>query len=166
MAGRTLSYYLEAFENMNRAVMWGISAPHKPLLLLAILNLVQNHHVTSHHILLSKELVTEFKRLWLFYIGNQEGNDVIMVAEGLLMDVPKSYPFKCSIENPFYHMQHEPFWKLIRNSDAPMDGRKFYTSIKSLRLYYAYAEMDEELFELMVDVDAAGIIRQKLEEIM
>lgn len=82
MAGRTLSYYLEAFENMNRAVMRGISAPHKPLLLLAILNLVQNHHVTSHHILLSKELVTEFKRLWLLYIGNQEGNDVIMVADG------------------------------------------------------------------------------------
>lgn len=126
MAGRTLSYYLEAFENMNRAVMRGISAPHKPLLLLAILNLVQYHHVTSHHILLSKELVTEFKRLWLFYIGNQEGNDVIMVAEGLMMDVPKSYPFKCSIENPFYHMQHEPFWKLIRNSDAPFLRTNFF----------------------------------------
>lgn len=89
-----------------------------------------------------------------------------MMSLWLLMDVPKSYPFKCSIENPFYHMLHEPFWKLIRNSDAPMDGRKFYASIKSLRLYYAYAEMDEELFELMVDVDAAGVIRQKLEEIM
>lgn len=166
MAGRTLSYYLEAFENMNRAVMRGVTAPHKPLLLLAILNLVQKRIIVSNHILLTKELIAEFKRLWLYYIGLQEGNCTIMVAEGLEMEVPGNYPFKCSIENPFYHMQHEPFWKLIQNSDAPVDGRKFYTSIKSLRLYYAYAEMDEELFELMMDVDAAGIIQQKLEEIM
>lgn len=166
MAGRTLSYYLEAFENMNRAVMRGVSAPHKPLLLIAILHLVQKRVIISNHIFLTKELVAEFKRLWLYYIGLQEGNGIIMVAEGLEMEVPSNYPFKCSIENPFYHMQHEPFWKLIRNSDVPMDSRKFYTSIKSLRLYYAYAEMDEELFELMVDVDAASVIRQKLKEIL
>lgn len=166
MAGRALDYYLRAFENMNRAVMRGIEAPHKPLLLLAVLNLVQNHLITSNHILLSKQLVREFKRLWLFYIGSQEGNDTIMVAEGLMMDVPRSYPFKCSIENPFYHMQHEPFWKLVRNNNVPADGRKFYTSIKSLCLYYAYAEMDEELFKLMLDEDTASIIQQKLEEIM
>ena len=67
---------------------------------------------------------------------------------------------------PFYHMQHEPFWKLIRKVDAPASGRKFYASIKSLRMNFVYAEMDEELFELMMDVDAAGVIRQKLEEII
>ena len=36
---KSLDYYLAAFGKMNRAVMRGIKAPHKPLLLLAIINL-------------------------------------------------------------------------------------------------------------------------------
>lgn len=140
--------YLNAFDNMNRAVMRGIKAPHKPLLLLAILNLVHRQVVVSNHVLLSDELIAEFRRLWLQYIDDTVEYDTIMMAEGLEMDVPRRYPFKCSIENPFYYMQHEPFWKLVRRVDTPSPKRKFYTSIKALRLNYAYAEMDEELFEI------------------
>lgn len=158
--------YLKAFDNMNRAVMRGIKAPHKPLLLLAILNLVHRQVVVSNHVLLSDELIAEFRRLWLQYIDDTVEYDTIMVAEGLEMDVPRRYPFKCSIENPFYHMQHEPFWKLVRRVDTPSPERKFYTSIKALRLNYAYAEMDEELFEMMKDKESSEIIMRKLEELL
>ena len=67
---------------------------------------------------------------------------------------------------PFYHMQHEPFWKLIRKVDAPASGRKFYASIKSLRMNFVYAEMDEELFEMMKDSEICFRIRDKLLEII
>lgn len=166
MTERTLGFYLEAFEKMNRAVMRGVKAPHKPLLLLAILHLIQRRFIVTNQILLSDELITEFKRLWLYYIGCQEGGGTVMIAEGLEMDVPRSYPFKCSIENPFFHMQHEPFWRLVQNDNVPKEGRKFYTSIKSLRLYYAYAEMDEDLFELMLEKDSSEEITHKLEEFL
>lgn len=38
---KDINYYLAAFEKMKRAIMRGVKAPHKPLLLLAILNLCQ-----------------------------------------------------------------------------------------------------------------------------
>ena len=63
-------------------------------------------------------------------------------------------------------MQHEPFWKLIRKVDAPASGRKFYASIKSLRMNFVYAEMDEELFEMMKDSEICFRIRDKLLEII
>lgn len=166
MAEQTLDYYLAAFEKMNRAVMRGVKAPHKPLLLLSILNLVKRNVIDSNQIQLSDGLVYEFKRLWLYYVDYLDGYDTIMVAEGLELDIPRRYPFKCSIENPFYHMQHEPFWRLIKKADIPIAEKKFYTSIKSLRMNFAYAEMDEELFEMMKDGEMSLRIKDKLLEIM
>lgn len=166
MAEQALDYYLTTFEKMNRAVMRGMKAPHKPLLLLSILNLVKRNIIDSNQIQLSDELISEFKRLWLYYIDNLDGYDTIMVAGGLEMDIPRRYPFKCSIENPFYHMQHEPFWKLIRKADVLASERNFHTSIKSLRQNFAYAEIDEKLFEMMKDREMSLRIKDKLLEIM
>lgn len=68
---KDIDYYLSAFEKMKRAIMRGVKAPHKPLLLLAILNLCQRGIINDNHIVLSSELVAEFKRLWRLYIGEQ-----------------------------------------------------------------------------------------------
>lgn len=38
---KDINYYLAAFEKMKRAIMRGVKDQHKPLLLLAILNLCQ-----------------------------------------------------------------------------------------------------------------------------
>ena len=151
MGERTLEYYLNAFEKMNRAVMRGIKAPHKPLLLLAILHLVQRNVIMNNHIVLSDELICEFKRLWFEYIGDVDERSSIQVAEGLTLDLTLRYPFKCSIVNPFYHLRHEPFWRLVKSEEFV--ERKDYTSIKLLRTCFAYAEMDEELW---VYVESCG----------
>lgn len=90
---KDIDYYLSAFEKMKRAIMQGVKAPHKPLLLLAILNLCQRGIINDNHIVLSSELVAEFKRLWRLYIGEQNTGGSILVAEGLAMDIPQSYPF-------------------------------------------------------------------------
>ena len=120
---KDIDYYLGAFEKMKRALMRGVKAPHKPLLLLAI-----------------------------------------FVAEGLAMDIPHSYPFKCSIENPYYHLQHEPFWRLVKNEKGK--ERKFYSSLKSLRDGFAYAEIDQELYDLMVNRESAVILECKFRELV
>lgn len=159
MEERTLEYYLTAFEKMNRAVMRGIKAPHKPLLLLAILHLVQRTVIVSNQVVLSDELICEFKGLWFEYVGDTDDKSSIQVAEGLTLDLALRYPFKCSIVNPFYHLQHEPFWRLIKSEDYV--ERKNYTSIKQLRTCFAYAEMDEELFLLMKE--EGEVIADKLQ---
>lgn len=66
---KDIDYYLSAFEKMKRAIMRGVKAPHKPFLLLTILNLCQRGVIKDNHIVLSRELVAEFKRLWRLYIG-------------------------------------------------------------------------------------------------
>ena len=101
---KDIDYYLGAFEKMKRALMRGVKAPHKPLLLLAILNLCQRGTIIDNHIVLSSELVGEF--------------------------------------------------------------RKFYSSLKSLRDVFAYAEIDQDLFDLMVYRESAVILECKLRELV
>lgn len=101
---KDIDYYLGAFEKMKRALMRGVKAPHKPLLLLAILNFCQRGIIKDNHIVLSSELVGEF--------------------------------------------------------------RKFFSSLKSLRDVFAYAEIDQDLFDLMVYRESAVILECKLRELI
>ncbi len=158
--GKTLDDYLEAFGKMNRAAIRGIKAPHKPLLLLSILHLVQRGIIVSNRILLSQELVHEFKHLWSRYIGSGDDKESFQVSEGLTLDLALRYPFKCSIANPYFHLQHEPFWRLVKSEDYM--ERKNYTSIKQLRTCFDYAEIDEELFLMMKDEESSGVMERKL----
>ena len=89
---KDIDYYLSAFEKMKRALMRGAKAPHKPLLLLAILNLCQRGTIKDNHIVLS--------------------------------------------------------------------------SVKSLRDVFAYAEIDQELYDLMVNRESAVILECKLRELV
>ena len=162
---KSLDYYLAALGKMNRAVMRGVKAPHKPLLLLAILNLYKRGSLENNHIQLSDELVVEFKRLWREYIGEPNAKSSVIVAEGLAMDVAPRYPFKCSIENPYYHLQSEPFWKLVKREENG-DEKKYYSSVKALRTHFAYAEIDQELFEFMCHQESAIVIEDKLHELL
>lgn len=162
---KTLDYYLAALDKMNRAMMRGIKAPHKPLLLLAVLNLYRRGVLRSNRIQLSDELVAEFKKLWREYIGDPNTKSSVIVAEGLTMDVTLRYPFKCSIENPYYHLQNEPFWKLVKREEVG-DGKKYYSSVKALRTHFDYAEIDQELFEYMSQQESASVIGNKLQELL
>ena len=89
---KDIDYYLGVFEKMKRALMRGAKAPHKPLLLLAILNLCQRGTIKDNHIVLS--------------------------------------------------------------------------SVKSLRDVFAYAEIDQELYDLMVNRESAVILECKLRELV
>ena len=89
---KDIVYYLSAFEKMKRAIMRGVKAPHKLILLLAILNLCQRGTIKDNHIVLS--------------------------------------------------------------------------SVKSLRDVFAYAEIDQELYDLMVNRESAVILECKLRELV
>lgn len=89
---KDIDYYLGAFEKMKRGLMRSFYAPHKPLLLLAILNLCQRGIIKDNHIVLS--------------------------------------------------------------------------SVKSLRDVFAYAEIDQELYDLMVDRESTVILECKLQKLV
>lgn len=86
-------FYTTMFKNLNRNIKAGIRAPHKLVLLLAIIDGIDKGHITSSHITLDKCLKDSFNSIWAQY-------------------VPSSYPFRPIIRTPFIHMDYEPYWSL------------------------------------------------------
>ena len=142
MQNKDLSYYEERFAHLNVNKMGGQAAPHKPILLLAIMDLVECEIIMLPQIELREALIAAFKWNWARL-------------------VPKESHFNPAIGTPFYHMSGEPFWRLVPKDPSYAPNT---TNITSLREHYEYAEIDSELFVLMLDADARQRLRKVLIE--
>ena len=91
-------YFLEIAENLNRNKFKGCYAPHKAVMIMAIMELIESGHISSNVIYLDKDLKDKFKEVWQ-------------------KTVPEGSPFKCEYWNPFTYMDSEPFWDLSNNKD-------------------------------------------------
>lgn len=92
------NYFLEIASNLNRNKFKGCYAPHKAVMIMAIMALVESGHISSNVIHLDKELKDKFKEVWQKV-------------------VPEGSPFKCEYRNPFTYMDSEPFWDLSTDKD-------------------------------------------------
>lgn len=154
-----LTCYIDAFRRMNRANVRGFVAPHKPVLLLAIMSQLEEGKLTTNRIILSKDLIAKFAWIWSRYVDDGNQRSKMMVADGLELEIVRNYPFKCNIANPFYHMEHEPFWRLVK-SEAFVKRTDY--NLKALQTSFEYAEIDEDLFSLFLDTDAKERLRNVL----
>ena len=84
-----LTHYIDAFSSLHTAKLKGHKAPHKAVLLLAIIDLIEEGVIRSQRIVLSDSLEKRFHEIWHHYLGN-------------------SSIFISDISKPFFHMQHEP----------------------------------------------------------
>ena len=94
-----LKHYIEKFSSLNTAKVKGHRAPHKAVLLLAVIDLVEERKITSPCIDLSDELIERFNDIWHKYLGT-------------------SAIFTPDICKPYFHMQHESFWRLVENNEV------------------------------------------------
>ena len=92
------NYFLEMASNLNRNKFKGCYAPHKVMMIMAIMELVESGQISSNAIHLDKELKDKFKEVWKKV-------------------VPERSPFKCEYRNPFTYMDSEPFWDLSTDKD-------------------------------------------------
>lgn len=120
-------------------------APHKPLLLLSVLDLFSEGSLTSNLIELSIELSESFTRYW-----------------SRLMPPDK----RSSIALPFFHMRSERFWHL-----RAQPGRELVLSVlqriqttSQLRDNVTGAELDDELYDLLQNEDTRKMLRAVLIE--
>lgn len=155
-----LAHYMKAFQSLHVNKTHGLKAPHKAVLLLAVIDQVEEGGISSPHVVLTDALVECFNTIWSRYVGS-------------------STYFKPGICQPFFHMQHETFWRLVEREEAEdracgmaaesrlfggstgerkMLPRSGY-SINSMRSAFAYAEMDEALFLLLRNADARAMLR-------
>lgn len=92
------NYFLEMASNINRNKFKGCYAPHKAVMIMAIMELVESGQISSNVIHLDKELKDKFKEVWKKV-------------------VPEGSPFKCEYRNPFTYMDSEPFGDLSTDKD-------------------------------------------------
>ncbi len=132
----TLDQYCRQFSNLTRAPgqVWGEAtrsrAPHKPLLLLAVMDLVARGVLTSRFISITAELV-ELNELFTDY-----WRCIVPVRQ------------TSSIAFPFSRLHREPFWRLIPIPNQEITGPiiNSISTVTQLRNFALGAEMDDELF--------------------
>ena len=96
-----LRHYIVAFSSLHTAKVKGHKAPHKAVLLLAIIDLIEEKLIMTPYIDLSDELVERFNDIWHKYLGT-------------------SAIFTPDICKPYFHMQHDLFgdWSKTMRSFA------------------------------------------------
>ena len=132
----TLQDYLQRMRHLNRHPRGNNRyAPHKPFLLLAVIELIKRNEIDSNRIPFSDSLITLFKK----YISLTPG-------------------WNPTIYNPFFRLQNNGFWHLypIALRDAPP------SSNAQLQRAGAYAVLDDALFDFLRIPESQEIIRQTL----
>jgi len=140
----TLSKYINFFNHLNRGYNKGLGrAPHKPILLLSIIQLVQRNIITSNRIFITPELILSFKSNWQ-----------------RLVDTKHTPNFSL----PFFHLRSEPFWHLVTipGMELAVNNSKSIKSFKSLKESVAFAEIDKGLFLLMSNIETSEFLKEQI----
>lgn len=144
-----LEQYTKYFSNLRRAPWDTIpeiskgGAPHKPLLLLALMDLVEQGIIASSFITVDDDL-NSLDDLFSVYWNS-------LVPTGQMS----------SVAFPFANLNSEPFWKL-----KPIDGQevnpKDISSVSQLRKVALGAQLDEKLFLQMRLEEGRSALRDAL----
>ncbi len=143
---KNISDYLERFSNLNTNKQQGKIAPHKAILLLSVIDLVEQGQIQSNKIELTEKLANQFKVNWGKYVEDEN-------------------VFQSNIGAPYVHLRGESFWKLIPskgNKEADLSSNINSYSINSLRSQFQYAEIEMELFDLLQDEQNRNKLREVL----
>ena len=143
----TNASYVEIFRNLSTGVQNGKKLPHKAVLLLSILTLVENVTITENKIHLDKIIANTFASTWGEYLHNTKTPSVWI---------------------PFCYMKSEPFWhfKALADENILQNLLCFagHPSVGQMRNVIKYAYVDEQLFSLMQDREESSKLKKALTE--
>jgi len=130
MPAKNLSYYCAKFENLRRDFKNG-GAPHKPILLISLIQAYQNGLYQTAEIQILPELVGLFKSNWQLLVETNH---------------------QCLFTLPFYYMSSEPFWELVPNRGCELwiKSKSPMRSFPNLTTAVKCAKIDEELKEFLL----------------
>ena len=136
----TLEKYVQKMKRLRVDRAHGV-APHKPLLLLAVIELIERGQIQKNKISLSPDLAETFIKYW-----------------------SKVTDRKPNIALPFFHLKSDGFWHLHPNAgyEKVLDVADRITAISRLREVIAYVSLEDDLFILLTDASNREIIRQTL----
>lgn len=124
--------WLERLYSLRRDKSGTHERPHKPVLLLSIIDLLDRGVIRENEVPLSEELVQTFKRYF---------------------EVVRKLNDKPSIENPFYFLSGDRFWTLVPQKGGEPLYREGFASgapgIGQLRKQVAFGRFDDGLWSLL-----------------
>jgi len=123
--------YIKAFEKLRIDRAHG-NAPHKPILLISILQMFQRGLINSSRIYITPELVALYRSNWSLLVTTNHD---------------------CRFALPFYHLTSDKFWKLLPKPgfENILQLSASMRSFANLNAAVECAIIDEELVEIMKD---------------
>lgn len=147
MAEQALQYFVDLFENLNTGGgRIKDPAPHKPLVLLSVIQAYESGLLTDNKVFITPELISIFKKNW---------NSLVTTRHTL------------GFAMPFFRLKNEPgaWWELIANPGCELWVRTGdLSSFSSLSNAVAYAEIDQRLTELFLKPATRRVLEQALLE--
>jgi putative restriction endonuclease len=145
----TTEHYLKSFTHLNRAPgrMWSSAtkkkAPHKPLLLLTLLDLFSQGQLDTNFIELTPDLSGLFTLYWSRVVSPGQ---------------------KSSVAFLFFHLTREGFWHLVPvpGKEQVLASARAISTVGQLRDIALGAKLDEELFALLHREKEREILRAAL----
>lgn len=124
----SLQKYLTAFTRLKRGVTPYGLAPHKPVLLLSLVELIEKGLVSNNQFEVNADLVATFKENWLLLVQTMHHAD---------------------FTQPFYYLQSEkvegqPYWMLQPNLGMQINAH--IKSVTRLSETYAFGYFEPQLF--------------------
>lgn len=120
------------------------TAPHKAVLLLTIIDMIEAGEINSPFIQINDNLIENFRRVWNANVPNHSGYEPRMAY-------------------PFFHLSSSPFWELVKTPSYK--GQTEYSTLKALEKDYSGAIIDVGLFRMMKDPIRRKEIRTLLKSI-
>ena len=124
-----LDYYGKRFQKIRVDRAHGV-APHKPILLLSVIEHIQQQQIQENKIFLQAQLIQTFLKYWI-YLGSPTHNPDI------------SKPFFFMRSGKFWHLWPNPKYKTVLSSKVKL---KTFAEVKRA-IKFAY--LDEDLFDLL-----------------
>jgi putative restriction endonuclease len=127
---KDLRFYIRKFAKLNVNRNNGVSAPHKPVLLLTVIEMIEQKKIQRNQIHLSPELLATFLKYWSRLVTTDHRSNISL---------------------PFFHLTGDKFWHLVANIGYEGNMSSLKPSLPALRNAVSYASLDPELFELLLD---------------
>lgn len=133
---------LRTYKDRNRwSTLTGHQAPHKPFVLLSVMDLMAEGVITKNFIEPSLELLDTFNRYWAR----------IMPVES-----------RTTMAYPFPRLRTDGFWNLIPNPGFESQINMDFSSMSRLREVCSGATVDPELFSFLMN----SVSREKLRAVL
>jgi putative restriction endonuclease len=123
----------------NRNPRWG-GAPHKPILLLAILDMIERGEVSANRIALTPELAAAFRDYWRTLVAADTWQERIVL--------------------PFRFMVQEGFWELVKEGvPVAKEALGMHPTIRQMTTETDGARLAPDLWALLQDRSAINALR-------